>query len=222
MAGVPHAFTAVDFVRRARERLHFELPPDVFDTAALPSRGDHALDGLDVRARLKGAKPAAVLIAVVKHPDEATLVLTQRLATLRTHSGQIALPGGRIDQEDPSPMAAALREAKEEIGLDPDRLEPLGYLDPYLTGTGYLIVPTVAVADPPLIHAINPTEVAEVFEVPLAFLMDPANHHRHSREFGGTLRSFYAMPYAERYIWGVTAGVLRNLYERLYGACCGS
>ena len=209
--------TGRDFLARARRRLNFALASDVFDVAVLPRGGDHALDGVDPRARWKVPKPAGVLVPVVNHAAEATILLTQRVQTLRAHSGQIAFPGGRIDPEDASPSDAALREAREEIGLDPACVTPVGYLDPYLTGTGYLIIPTVAVVEPPFTLTLNPSEVADVFEVPLAFLMAPVNHQRHSREFGGTLRNFYAMPYAERYIWGATAGMLRNLFERLYG-----
>lgn len=157
-----------------------------------------------------------MLVPVIDRPAEATVLLTHRVETLRAHSGQIAFPGGRIDPGDRSPAAAALREAWEEIGLAERHVMPLGYLDPYLTGTGYLVVPTVAVVTPPFELSLNPSEVADAFEVPLAFLMEPANHQRHSRDFGGTLRQFYAMPYAERFIWGATAGMLRNLYERLY------
>ena len=208
--------TGDDFIHRARTRLGFTLAVDILSGSVVPPGGDHALDGLDPRLKLKAPKPAAVLVAVVNHRTEATVLLTQRVDTLRAHSGQIAFPGGRIDPEDTSPSAAALREAREEIGLDSERVTPIGYLDPYLTGTGYLVIPTVAVVEPPVDLTINPDEVADAFEVPLAFLMHPDNHQRHTREFGGTLRNFYAMPYAERYIWGATAGMLRNLYEKLY------
>ena len=215
--GAVAEMTGRDFVHRARKELSFTLASDVFDAAALPRGGDHALDGIDPRARLKAPKPAAVLVPVVNHAAEATILLTLRVQTLRAHSGQIAFPGGRIDPEDASPAEAALREAREEIGLDPACVVPIGYLDPYLTGTGYLVIPTVAVVEPPFTLTLNPSEVADTFEVPLAFLMNPCNHLRHSRDFNGTLRNFYAMPYAERYIWGATAGMLRNLFERLYG-----
>ena len=207
------AVTCADFLARARARLTLELPSEVADASI---GGDHIL-GPGRPARPRGPhKAAAVLIPVVDHAHEATVLLTQRVDTLRAHSGQIAFPGGRIDPGDVSPAAAALREAWEEIGLDAGHVTPIGYLDPYLTGTGYRVVPTVAVVEPPFHLTLNPAEVADAFEVPLAFLMEPGNHQRHSREFGGTLRAFYAMPYAERYIWGATAGMLRRLYERLY------
>lgn len=183
----------------------------------MPKGGDHALDGLPAGVTLKPPKAAAVLIPIVDHAPDATVLLTQRIDTLRTHSGQVAFPGGRIDPGDASPAEAAMREALEEIGLEARHISPIGYLDPYLTGTGYLVVPTVALITPPFRLTINPAEVHDAFEVPLAFLMEPANHQRLSRSFGGTLRTFYVMPYAERQIWGATAGMLRNLYERLYG-----
>jgi 8-oxo-dGTP pyrophosphatase MutT (NUDIX family) len=156
-----------------------------------------------------------VLIPVVDHP-EPTVLLTLRTSGLSTHAGQIAFPGGRIDPSDVSPLAAALREAEEEIGLEQSVIEPLGYLRPYLSGTGFRIVPTVARIAPGFALRINPKEVEDTFEVPLAFLMGPENHQQHSREWRGMMRTYYAMPFGERYIWGVTAGILRNLYERLY------
>jgi 8-oxo-dGTP pyrophosphatase MutT (NUDIX family) len=134
---------------------------------------------------------------------------------MRSHSGQVAFPGGKIDDGE-TPLAAALREAREEIGLAPRFVEPLGWLDPYLTGTGFRILALVAIVDPSFSLTINRDEVEDVFETPLSFLMNEANHQRQSREWQGRLRHFYAMPYQERYIWGATAGILRNLYERLY------
>ena len=206
-----------DFVRRARARLSFDLPVNLFsDGFVVRSPADLPVDGFP-GLKLKSMKAAAVLVPVVGHRPDATMLLTQRLETLRAHSGQIAFPGGRIDPGDASPAAAALREAAEEIGLDACRVEPLGYLDPYVIGTGYLVIPTVALVTPPVRLTLNPDEVADAFEVPLAFLMTSGNHRRESREIGGAMRSFYAMPYGERNIWGATAGMLRNLYERLYG-----
>ena len=161
-------------------------------------------------------RAAAVLVPIIRHDAEVTVLLTTRHAGLRQHSGQIAFPGGKIDADDASPLAAALREAEEEIGLGRECVTPLGYLDPYLTGTGYRVLPVVALVAPPLRLTINPQEVDDAFEVPLGFLMDPGNHELHAREFGGRLRRFYAMPFGGRFIWGATAGMLRNLYDRLY------
>ena len=143
------------------------------------------------------------------------MLLTLRAAHLRSHSGQVAFPGGKIDRGE-TPAETALREAEEEIGLAPGLVEPLGWLDPYLTGTGFRVAPLVALIDPAFAPRLNPDEVADAFETPFAFLMDAANHRLQERQWRGRTRKFYAMPYGERYIWGVTAGILRNLYERLF------
>lgn len=165
-------------------------------------------------AQERPIRPAAVLIPVVEHA-EPTVLLTMRAAHLNDHAGQIAFPGGKIDATDNSPLDAALREAEEEIGLDRSFVEPIGYLDVYGTSFGFRILPTVARVRPGFELAINKSEVDDAFEVPLAFLMDPGNHQLHSKEFRGAQRSYYAMPFAERYIWGATAGILRALYERV-------
>ena len=161
-------------------------------------------------------KDAAVLVPGVDDGDEAKVILTQRTATLRKHSGQIAFPGGAIDPEDGSPERAAVREAQEEIGLDPRFVEPLARLPDYYAGTGFRITPVLAVVRRGFELELNPTEVADVFEVPLSFLMNEANHQRGSRMLDGAERQFYLMPYQNRNIWGITAGILRTLYERLY------
>ena len=213
-AALAPAPTAADFEARARARLHFDLP-DRWAEFDLAAGGDHALDG---RAFFTGTpRRAAVLVGIVTHHPVPTVLLTTRLASLRQHSGQVAFPGGKIDPEDPSPLAAALREAEEEVGLARDAVTPLGYLDPYLTGTGFIVMPAVALIAPPLRLAVNPLEVADAFEVPLPFLMDPGNHRREARHVAGRDRHFYAMTHGERTVWGATAGMLRNLYERLYG-----
>ena len=162
-------------------------------------------------------RDAAVLIPIVAREPLASVILTERTPHLSAHAGQIAFPGGKIDPEDSGPGAAAIREAGEEIGLDPALIEPVGYLDPYLTRTGFRIVPVVARVGADHRLKVNPHEVQSVFEVPLAFLMDPANHRHGSREFLGQRRYFYEMPFGERYIWGVTAGIIRGLYERVFG-----
>jgi 8-oxo-dGTP pyrophosphatase MutT (NUDIX family) len=206
-----------DFLARAGERLLPEPPAGSDRADDRPAQGDHAFSPNLAAEFLAGpGKPAAVLIPLVGHAGEAHVLLTRRSSALRNHSGQIAFPGGRIDAEDHGPFAAALREAEEEIGLPPDLVSLVGYGDLYLTTSGYRIVPVVGLLAGDFTPALNPTEVDGTFEVPLAFLMDPANHRRETREWRGAQRSYYAMPYGEHYIWGVTAGILRNLYERVY------
>ena len=206
-----------EFFDRARRRLTLAVPPALSDLSAPAKRGDLDLDPATwERAGVKATRPAAVLVPVVDR-TEPTVILTMRTPDLPSHAGQIAFPGGKIDPHDATPVAAALREADEEIGLLPARVEPLGYLDLYLTFSGFRILPTVARVDPDYTVALNRHEVEEAFEVPLAFLMAPENHQRHSRDWKGIIRQYYAIPYEDRYIWGVTAGILRNLYERLYG-----
>lgn len=205
-----------EFFARARARLNRDVPAALADDSLPGVRGDLDLDPvLWAKAGVKATKPAAVLIPVVERPEPAVL-LTQRTADLASHSGQIAFPGGKIDPSDDSPLAAALREAEEEIGLDAKFIDPIGYLDLYLTFSGFRIMPLLARVDPGYRLTINPAEVSEAFEVPLDFLMQPRNHQRLKRDWKGIERHYYAMPYGERYIWGVTAGILRNLYERIY------
>jgi 8-oxo-dGTP pyrophosphatase MutT (NUDIX family) len=159
--------------------------------------------------------PAAVLFPIVLRDEGHTVLLTQRTAHLRDHAGQISFPGGRVEEEDPSPVATALRETEEEIGLSRAHVEILGYLPEYRTGTGFRVTPVVALVKPPFELALDAFEVAEAFEVPLAFLLDPANHQRHSLHYRGALRHFFAMPYGDYFIWGATAGMIRSLTERL-------
>ena len=162
---------------------------------------------------------ASVLLPIVMR-ERPTVLLTQRTAHLSTHSGQIAFPGGKADEEDRDAIGTALREAHEEVGLAPDFVEVLGVMPHYVTGTAFVITPVVSLIDPGFSMAPNPDEVDDVFEVPLEFLMNPANHRRHAWEPGpGIRREWFSMPYqdavAERFIWGATAGILRNFYRLL-------
>jgi 8-oxo-dGTP pyrophosphatase MutT (NUDIX family) len=210
------AIDSAEFFARVRARLNFDVPPGLFDPNIIPESGDRGTERmLEIIAREQPIRPAAVLIGIVDHP-EPTVLLTQRSANLADHAGQISFPGGKIDATDASPLDAALREAWEEIGLDRGFVDPVGYLDLYGTSFGFRILPTVAKVRPGFTLRISRAEVDDAFEVPLAFLMNPANHQTHTREFRGMERSYYAMPYAERYIWGATAGILRVLYQRIY------
>jgi 8-oxo-dGTP pyrophosphatase MutT (NUDIX family) len=211
----PALFNSAEFFARARARLRFDIPPGLTDPGIVPPSGDQGTDRmLEIIAREQPIRPAAVLIAVVDHP-QPTVLLTQRAAHLHDHAGQISFPGGKIDATDASPLDAALREAEEEIGLAREFIDPIGYLDLYGTGFGFRILPTVARVRPGFKLRINEAEVEDAFEVPLAFLMNAANHQVHNKEFRGIMRSYYAMPFEERYIWGATAGMLRVLYERI-------
>ncbi|MBY0430616.1 MAG: CoA pyrophosphatase [Rhodospirillales bacterium] len=176
------------------------------------------LGGEDVPSRAPDRLlvPAAVLVPLVERASGLMVLLTRRTAHLANHAGQISFPGGRIeDQDQGDPIRAALRETQEEVGLASGHIRLLGRLDEYVTVTGFSVSPVVAAVRPPFDLKPDPFEVAEVFEVPLTFILDPANHRRHSRMVDGRERFYYAMPYGEHYIWGATAGMLINLYEAL-------
>jgi len=166
-------------------------------------------------ASASGLTPAAVLLLVVNHP-EPTVVFTQRTAHLADHAGQISFPGGRMEEGDEGPAQTALREAREEVGVDPALVEILGELPDYHTSTGYRVRPVVGWAEPPLSYAPDPYEVADVFEVPLRFLLEPANHRYESAFYKGRLRHYWAMPWEGRFIWGATAGMLVT-FQRIVG-----
>lgn len=212
------SFTELDF--RTRAAALYTGPSDsIFDprTGRAWGRSDWDLNPelMADFAVMEPARPAAVLVPVVARA-ELTVLLTERTAHLATHAGQIAFPGGKVEPDDPDAVHTALREAEEEIGLTRAHVEPLGFLDGYRTGTGFLVTPVVALVRPEFTLQLDPGEVASAFEVPLAFLMDPGNHKHHAREWRGRQRHYYAMPYGDYYIWGATAGMLRNLQERLY------
>ena len=178
-------------------------------------RGDHDLNpGTQPDDRLT---PAAVLVPIVAHVSGPTVLFTRRTAELEHHAGQVSFPGGHQEPADATPNDTALRETEEEVGLHRRHIEIVGRLDQYLTRTGFSIPPVVGLVAPPFEVTPQASEVAEIFEVPLAFLLDPANHQRAQREYKGRTREFYAMPYGEHYIWGATAGMLMNLYDVLRG-----
>jgi 8-oxo-dGTP pyrophosphatase MutT (NUDIX family) len=158
---------------------------------------------------------AAVLVPIVDHPSGLTVIFTKRTSHLKAHSGQVSFPGGRAEPEDPTPEFTALREAQEEIGLAVETVEVLARLPDYRTRTGFRVTPVVGVITPPLALTPDPREVEEVFEVPLAFLLDPANHRRETRELQGRTVGYYVMRYGTHIIWGATAGMLMNLYRHL-------
>ncbi len=180
---------------------------------AMALKGDHTLNpDMGIRPDLRAA---AVLVPIVLRETGLTVLFTRRTDTLAHHAGQISFPGGHVEQEDAEPADAALRETEEEVGLTRRHVRVIGRLDRYITRTGFDVTPVVGLVSPPFAVSPDPTEVAEVFEVPLAFLLDPANHKRMSRDVEGTARHFYAMPYGDYFIWGATAGMLMNLYEFL-------
>lgn len=204
-------YSAAEFRRRALNQSGG--PVDL----AWRNHGDHLLNP-DTIQEIEGRKlkDAAVLVPVVDDGDEAKVIFTLRTSTLRKHSGQIAFPGGAIDPEDASPEMAALREAQEEVGLATIFVEPVARLPHYLAATGFRITPVLSVVKRGFELELNPHEVEDAFEVPLSFLMNPQNHVRDTMTWNGIERHFYRMPYGPRMIWGITAGIVRTLYERLY------
>jgi 8-oxo-dGTP pyrophosphatase MutT (NUDIX family) len=205
-------FDEEELRERAAARLH---------RAPAPAAG-RSDDDLNPEARIIPAdaipRPAAVLVPLVARDGGLTVLLTQRTDHLARHAGQVAFPGGRIDEGDEGAVEAALRETEEETGLARAFVDPLGFLDTYLTSTSYAVVPVVGLVQPGFTLNPHEGEVADVFEVPLPFLMDPAHHERHFRDWQGKRRYYYAMPWQDRYIWGATAGMIRNLYSLLYAS----
>ena len=211
--------TPQDFERRARERL---LPADAVVEAAGRSDFDLTPDTGAAGWRRPGAggaapRRAAVLMGLKPAGDDYAVLFTLRPQTMREHAGQVAFPGGRVDQADGHPLAAALREAREEVGLQASEARILGQADPYLTSTGYLVSVFLGLLPADFTPKPEPGEVADVFFTPLSFLMRPENHLRHARDYAGASRAYYAMPHDGRYIWGATAGMIKSVYDRLYG-----
>lgn len=208
----PHDLDAVLLRALIRKRLAAATNPSA-DVIA----GDHHLNpGSDDRPAGRVLRDAAVLVPIVARPQGLTVLFTKRAEDLPHHPGQVAFPGGRVDAEDADHAAAALRETHEETGIPPHFISVEGTLDRYETGTGFAIVPVVGIVQPGFALNVNPSEVAAVFEVPFGFLMDPANHQRHSAEWRGARREYFAMPYQGHYIWGATAGMIVNLHRRLF------
>lgn len=166
-------------------------------------------------ANPQGGVPSAVLVPLVDRDGGFTILLTRRTEHLHNHGGQICFPGGRVDAGDTSPAATALRETAEEVGLPAEAIDVIGCLDPYLTVTGFLVTPVIGVVRPPFELTLDADEVAAVFELPLAFVLDPGNHQQLSPSRGGSSHTTYAMPYQGHYIWGATAAMLMNLYRIL-------
>ena len=194
-----------------RERLKRATPP------AFAVYGDDRLES-DRLGMADEARPAAVLVPIVRRPEALTVLFTQRTAHLKSHAGQVSFPGGRAEPGDASPEFTALREAQEEIGLSPQHVEILGRLPDYHTRTGYLVAPIIGLLTPPFELVPDPREVDEIFEVPLDFLLDPSNHVRQTRVLQGLTVGYYEMPYEGRHIWGATAGMIVNFWRFLSDA----
>jgi len=193
----------------------FQSPPEWEPEITDENRHVIAADIIAKRQAAGKVTRAAVLIPLLLNPDGLSILLTQRTNHLRDHAGQISFPGGRMDPQDTGPHETALRESREEIGLERERVEIIGQLPEYLTVSGYSVTPIVGLVKPQAEYVLDEFEVADIFEVPLQFLMDPANHQIRVWQSDQGSRSFYAMPYKDRFIWGATAGMLRNLYHLL-------
>ncbi|MGH1351322.1 MAG: CoA pyrophosphatase [Methyloligellaceae bacterium] len=208
----------LEILNYINDRLEQDIPETLFDPGIAALNGDHVLN-MDVEGTTGLAekiRPAAVLVPIVKYTDRLSLILTTRSAHLSSHAGQVAFPGGKVDEEDVTIIDTALRETEEEVGIHRKNIEILGYLDSYQTATGFRILPIVGIIEEGYSYNIDRNEVEDLFEVPLKFLMSPENHKKESLFWRNKDRHFYSMPYEDRNIWGATAGIIRNLYERLY------
>lgn len=210
-------FTADELRGLAQSALMQKVPASALDFSLPSGRSDFDLNPNYHEDLSSTPRPAAVLVPVIDYEDGARVLLTRRPDTLPSHPGQVAFPGGKVEESDENILAAALREAEEEVGLDPALVDIIGYLDTYQTGTGFRVTPVVGLVRPTYSLNIDEREVAEAFEVPLRFLMTEDNHQKHSRVWQGKNRAYYAMPYGDKFIWGATAGMLRNFYDRVYG-----
>ena len=208
-----------EFFALATARLSLDASEELTDAQTALRRDDPKVDPavMAAIAAMRSIRPAAVLVPIIARA-EPTVLFTQRTAHLADHAGQISFPGGKIEAVDASPVAAALREAEEEIALDRRFVEPIGYLNVHTTPSGYRIVPTLARVREGFSLRFNRGEVDDIFEVPLSFLMNPQNHKRERADWNGLITTVYVIPFHDRKIWGATAGILRNLWERIYKA----
>lgn len=207
-----------NYKARILDSIDLELPSldRILEPTGVGVRGDKDLnpdDWVDPKDR-PDLRLAAVLVPIIEHEAGPTVLLTRRADHLNSHSGQVAFPGGKVEPGE-TPVEGALREAEEEVGLHRSFVDVVGFLNPYETGTGFRILPVISFVRPGFSLTSDPGEVAEIFEVPLGFLMNVDNHERHSVFWRGKRRAYYAMPYQGHYIWGATAGMIRNLHDRL-------
>ena len=215
-SGMERPLSIDQLLALARMHLSLDVPPALTDSSVMPYFVDRDTDPavMAAIATVRPVRTAAVLVPLVER-DEPTVLFTQRTSQLADHGGEIAFAGGKIDQRDANPAAAALREAEEEIGLDRRFIDPIGYLDVHAVPTGYRILPTVVRVREGFTLRFNPGEVTDVFEAPLSFLMTPENYRRESADWNRLRTSVYAIRFNEHRIWGVTANILRNLWERI-------
>lgn len=216
---IDQRFSVDRFLTLSRQKLDLNVAAASHDVSVEAPRGDHLLNpggGPSAETIARGLRPAAVLIPIIERDEGAQVLFTTRTEHLPSHAGQVAFPGGKIEAGDVTPLSTALRETHEEIGLEQKFVDPLGYLPPYQTTTGYRVTPVVGLVRPGFDLVPDANEVEDIFEVPLEFLMDPANHSKESRFWNGRERHFFVIPHGEHHIWGITAGIVRLLYEEIY------